>query len=44
MAQQYYLDGADEVTFLNITGYRNCPLKDRPIIEVCTGVSMDEII
>lgn len=34
MAQQYYLDGADEVTFLNITGYRNCPLKDRPIIDV----------
>jgi glutamine amidotransferase/cyclase len=39
MAQQYYLDGADEVTFLNITGYRNCPLKDRPIIDVLKKTS-----
>ncbi|XBW34872.1 hypothetical protein QEN19_000437 [Hanseniaspora menglaensis] len=34
MAQQYYEQGADEVTFLNITSFRNCPLKDLPMLEV----------
>lgn len=34
MAQKYYQQGADEVTFLNITSFRDCPLKDTPMLEV----------
>lgn len=34
MAKQYYHQGADEVTFLNITSFRNCPVKDAPMLEV----------
>lgn len=34
MAQKYYLQGADEITFLNITSFRDCPLKDTPMLEV----------
>lgn len=34
MAQRYYAQGADEVTFLNITSFRDCPLKDTPMLEV----------
>ncbi|AET37996.1 imidazoleglycerol-phosphate synthase Ecym_2250 [Eremothecium cymbalariae DBVPG len=34
LAQRYYEQGADEVTFLNITSYRNCPLRDSPMLEV----------
>ncbi|KAK5733041.1 Histidine biosynthesis bifunctional protein hisB [Elasticomyces elasticus] len=33
-AQQYYEQGADEVTFLNITSFRDTPLKDMPMLEV----------
>lgn len=33
-AQQYYEEGADEVTFLNITSFRDTPLKDLPMLEV----------
>ncbi|KAK0827218.1 Histidine biosynthesis bifunctional protein hisB, partial [Friedmanniomyces endolithicus] len=32
-AQQYYEQGADEVTFLNITSFRDTPLKDMPMLE-----------
>lgn len=34
MAEKYYLQGADEVTFLNITSFRNSPIKDLPMLEV----------
>ncbi|KAG0452268.1 hypothetical protein HPP92_026047 [Vanilla planifolia] len=34
LAGQYYNDGADEVSFLNITGFRDCPLGDLPMIQV----------
>ena len=34
LAKRYYEEGADEVTFLNITAFRNFPLKDQPMIEV----------
>lgn len=34
LAQRYYKQGADEVTFLNITSFRNCPLKDTPMLDV----------
>ncbi|OQO04024.1 Imidazole glycerol phosphate synthase hisHF [Cryoendolithus antarcticus] len=33
-AQEYYHQGADEVTFLNITSFRDTPLKDLPMLEV----------
>ncbi|CAK4032199.1 Imidazole glycerol phosphate synthase hisHF [Lecanosticta acicola] len=38
-AQQYYEQGADEVTFLNITSFRDTPLKDLPMLEVLRQVS-----
>jgi len=34
LAKKYFDMGADEVSFLNITGYRDTPLKDAPMIEV----------
>lgn len=38
-AQQYYEQGADEVTFLNITSFRDTPLKDLPMLEVLRQAS-----
>lgn len=34
LARRYYEQGADEVTFLNITSFRSCPLRDAPMLEV----------
>ncbi|GMM57744.1 imidazoleglycerol-phosphate synthase [Maudiozyma humilis] len=34
LAQRYYEQGADEVTFLNITSFRDCPLRDTPMLDV----------
>ncbi|XP_050367648.1 imidazole glycerol phosphate synthase hisHF, chloroplastic [Argentina anserina] len=34
LAGQYYTDGADEVSFLNITGFRDFPLGDLPMLKV----------
>ncbi|KAI5949405.1 HIS7 [Candida jiufengensis] len=34
LATKYYLQGADEITFLNITSFRNSPLKDLPMLQV----------
>ena len=39
MAKKYFEDGADEVTFLNITSFRNCPLEDLPMLEVLRKTS-----
>ncbi len=39
LAGQYYQEGADEITFLNITGFRDFPLKDMPMIEVLQKTS-----
>lgn len=39
LAGRYYEDGADEVTFLNITGFRDFPLEDMPMIEVLKKTS-----
>ena len=33
-ARRYNLEGADEITFLNITGFRDFPLEDMPMLEV----------
>lgn len=34
LAREYYRQGADEVTFLNITAFRDFPLQDMPMMEV----------
>lgn len=34
LARRYYESGADEVTFLNITSFRNRPLADTPMLEI----------
>ncbi|KAF2402573.1 imidazole glycerol phosphate synthase-like protein, partial [Trichodelitschia bisporula] len=34
LARRYYEQGADEVTFLNITSFRNCPVADLPMVEI----------
>ncbi|CAM9010711.1 hypothetical protein WICANDRAFT_42228 [Wickerhamomyces anomalus NRRL Y-366-8] len=34
LAEKYYKQGADEVTFLNITSFRNSPIADQPMLEV----------
>ncbi|KAK9367151.1 hypothetical protein V1509DRAFT_567540 [Lipomyces kononenkoae] len=39
VAERYYLQGADEVTFLNITSFRNCPLVDTPMLEILKKTS-----
>ena len=39
MARRYYEEGADEITFLNITGYREFPLHDLPMLEVLKKTS-----
>ncbi|KAH0559108.1 hypothetical protein GP486_004327 [Trichoglossum hirsutum] len=39
MARKYYEQGADEVTFLNITSFRNCPLADTPMLEILRQAS-----
>ncbi|KAK9839700.1 hypothetical protein WJX81_007064 [Elliptochloris bilobata] len=39
LAQRYFAEGADEVTFLNITGFRDFPLSDLPMLEVLRRAS-----
>ena len=39
LAERYYQEGADEITFLNITGFRDFPLKDQPMLEVLKRTS-----
>ncbi|KAI5821473.1 hypothetical protein BZA77DRAFT_299663 [Pyronema omphalodes] len=39
MAKKYYESGADEVTFLNITSFRDCPVKDVPMLEILRQTS-----
>jgi len=34
LARRYYKEGADEITFLNITGFRDFPLEDIPMMAV----------
>lgn len=34
LAERYYQDGADEVSFLNITAFRDMVLTDQPMLEV----------
>jgi glutamine amidotransferase/cyclase len=39
LARRYYQEGADEITFLNITGFRDFPLEDMPMLEVLRQTS-----
>ena len=39
LAHLYFREGADEITFLNITGFRHFPLKDQPMLEVLRRTS-----
>ncbi len=39
LARRYYQEGADEITFLNITGFRDFPLQDMPMLEVLRQTS-----
>ena len=39
LARRYYEEGADEITFLNITGFRDYPLQDQPMLEVLEKAS-----
>jgi glutamine amidotransferase/cyclase len=44
MAHTYYQQGADEVTFLNITAFRDCPLSDAPMLEVLRQTSKNVFV
>ena len=40
LAGRYFTEGADEVTFLNITGFRDFPLGDLPMLEVLPSLTL----
>lgn len=39
LARRYFEEGADEIAFLNITAFRDFPLKDQPMLEVLRRTS-----
>lgn len=39
LARKYYEQGSDEITFLNITSFRNCPIADLPMLEILRQTS-----
>jgi glutamine amidotransferase/cyclase len=44
LAKRYYEEGADEITFLNITGFRDFPLEDMPMLEVLRQTSKNVFV
>ena len=44
LAKRYYEEGADEVTFLNITGFRDFPLKDMLMLRVLEETSKNVFV
>ncbi|MBN2194726.1 MAG: imidazole glycerol phosphate synthase subunit HisF [Polyangiaceae bacterium] len=44
VARRYYEEGADEIVFLNITGFRETPLRDLPMLEVLRQTSRDVFV
>jgi imidazole glycerol-phosphate synthase len=44
IAGTYYEEGADEITFLNITGFRDFPLKDMPMLDVLRQTSRNVFV
>jgi len=44
LARRYYREGADEITFLNITGFRDFPLEDMPMLDVLKQTSRNVFV
>ena len=44
LARRYYQEGADEITFLNITAFRDFPLRDMPMLEVLQQTSQNVFV
>lgn len=44
LARRYYEEGADEITFLNITGFRDFPLNDQPMLDVLKETSKNVFV
>ena len=44
LAKTYYEQGADEITFLNITGFRDFPLQDMPMLTVLQQTSQNVFV
>lgn len=44
LAGRYYTEGADEITFLNITGFRDFPLEDMPMLKVLEETSKNVFV
>ncbi|MCJ1463620.1 Histidine biosynthesis bifunctional protein hisB [Pseudocyphellaria aurata] len=44
MARKYYEQGSDEITFLNITSFRSCPLADLPMLEILRQTSKNVFV
>ncbi len=44
LARRYYQEGADEITFLNITGFRDFPLEDMPMLDVLRQTSRNVFV
>lgn len=44
LARDYYEQGADEITFLNITAFRDFPLQDMPMLEVLQQTSKNVFV
>ena len=44
LARRYYEEGADEITFLNITGFRDFPLEDMPMLAVLKQTSRNVFV
>ncbi len=44
LAQRYFEEGADEITFLNITGFRDFPLGDLPMLQVLEETSRNVFV
>ena len=44
LARRYFQEGADEITFLNITAFRDFPLQDMPMLEVLKQTSRNVFV
>lgn len=44
LAGRYFQEGADEITFLNITGFRDFPLEDMPMMDVLKQTSKNVFV
>jgi len=44
LCRRYYQEGADEVTFLNITAFRDVPLENQPMLQVLEQCSQEVFV